>query len=200
MTEEMRDLRVVKGHQTRTRLLAAARELFGRRGYDDTSIELILQAAGVQRGGFYHHFGSKQAAFDAVLDTVIAELAVEVASATPRDADPRTVLRVGCAAWLRLLLDPSVQRITLLDPPSVLGWKRWREIDEQHILVNLRRTLKRLPSKTTCPAEEIDLLAHLLLAAVGEAALHIASSDAPHAALAAADSAVGRLIDSMVDK
>ncbi|HEY8979885.1 MAG TPA: TetR/AcrR family transcriptional regulator [Streptomyces sp.] len=41
------------------RLLAAATRLFAERGYDRTSVQEIVEAAGVTKGALYHYFGSK---------------------------------------------------------------------------------------------------------------------------------------------
>jgi AcrR family transcriptional regulator len=44
---------------TRTRILEAAVSLFAELGYDATSVSQIINRAGVAKGGFYHHFASK---------------------------------------------------------------------------------------------------------------------------------------------
>jgi len=196
--DEPTDLRVRRGLATRDRLIDAARELFGRHGYDGTSIEAILRAAGVQRGALYHHFDSKRAVFDAVLDRVIADVAAQVAVAARAAPDPAASLRAGCAAWLHLTLDPALQQITLLDPPSVLGWKRAREIDARHVLGGVRRSLQLASAGRDWAPGEIDVLAHMLMAAVGEAALHVALSDDPRAAVAAGEAAVDRLLTAVL--
>jgi AcrR family transcriptional regulator len=41
------------------RLLAEATRLFAERGYDRTSVQEIVEAAGVTKGALYHYFGSK---------------------------------------------------------------------------------------------------------------------------------------------
>ena len=41
------------------RLLAAATRLFAERGFDRTSVQEIVEAAGVTKGALYHYFGSK---------------------------------------------------------------------------------------------------------------------------------------------
>jgi AcrR family transcriptional regulator len=52
-----------RGEETRTRILDAALEAFARYGYDGTSVSEICRRAEVTKGGFYHHFPSKQAVF-----------------------------------------------------------------------------------------------------------------------------------------
>ncbi|MBZ4016211.1 TetR/AcrR family transcriptional regulator [Streptomyces purpurogeneiscleroticus] len=41
------------------RLLATATRLFAEQGYDRTSVQEIVEAAGVTKGALYHYFGSK---------------------------------------------------------------------------------------------------------------------------------------------
>lgn len=45
----------------RGRILIAAVELFAAQGYDGTSVSQVLARANVAKGGFYHHFASKEA-------------------------------------------------------------------------------------------------------------------------------------------
>lgn len=45
--------------RTRERILAEARRLFRARGYDGVSLDAVMAAAGLTRGGFYKHFRSK---------------------------------------------------------------------------------------------------------------------------------------------
>lgn len=49
-----------KGEEKRQELLNAAEKLFCARGYEGTSVQDILTAAGMSKGGFYHHFASKE--------------------------------------------------------------------------------------------------------------------------------------------
>jgi len=47
-------------HARRDELLDAAVQLFARDGYDATSINRIIEAVGVSKGAFYHHFAAKE--------------------------------------------------------------------------------------------------------------------------------------------
>jgi AcrR family transcriptional regulator len=190
------DGRRVRGEATRERLLASARELFGRDGYEATSIEAVLEAAGVTRGALYHHFASKAQLFDAVLERVNVELAAEAAAASA-GGDPYENLRAGSRAWLEMALDPHVQRIVLIDPPTAVGWRRWRELDELYWLGGLRTGFARLAREGRVPVEQSELLAQLLYAALNEASLHIAYAEDPPAAASAAASAIDTLIERL---
>ena len=193
------DGRIEKGKATRAAIVAAARDLFGQHGYDGTSIEAILRAAGTARGALYHHFPNKEAVFDAVLDAEIAAVAKAAASAARTAGDPVESLRAGCRAWLRMAVDPAVQRIALEDAPSVVGWSRWRALDEQHTLGGLRANLEAIAGAGRLPADQVPVLAHMVLAAVNEAALMIARAADPSAALADGEAAVDTLLDRLVD-
>lgn len=63
-------MRYPKDHKIRTRerILTVAAGLFRRHGYDGVSIDTLMEACGLTRGGFYGHFASKQALYRAVLE------------------------------------------------------------------------------------------------------------------------------------
>lgn len=85
-------MRVVKAVAVRrSEIIGVATELFASRGYSDTTIADILEAAGIAKGGFYHHFASKDEVFAACVDRLargLADLfvtALEDASVRPRE-------------------------------------------------------------------------------------------------------------------
>jgi len=191
------DRRLEKGKATRDSLIVAARELFGQDGYEGTSVEAVLKSASVARGALYHHFATKEALFDAVLDREVGAIAEQAAGAARSAGDPLESLRAGCGTWLRVALDPAVQRITLVDAPGVVGWSRWREIDEQHTLGSLRATIRRIGRDGRIAVDQVDILANMVLAAVSEAAMIIARADVPAAALRSGLAALDTLLDRL---
>jgi AcrR family transcriptional regulator len=50
-----------RGEATRHHILEAAAEAFAEHGFAGTSLNDVIRAAGVTKGGFYHHFPSKEA-------------------------------------------------------------------------------------------------------------------------------------------
>lgn len=193
----MADGRIEKGRATRERLVDVGRVAFGERGFDATTITEILDAADVAKGALYHHFDSKAALFDAVLDSVVRDAATAAAESARSARRPAGRLKAGCGAWLEMTLDPAFQRIALIDAPAVVGWSRIREIDARHTLDGIRRNLIDLDRRSRVYMDT-DLLAHMLLAAVNEAALFIARSENPSEALAVGRRTVDALIDRLV--
>ena len=59
---------VAKGIQTRQNIIEKSLRLFCTKGYYNTSINDILAATGLTKGGFYGHFASKEALWFAVYD------------------------------------------------------------------------------------------------------------------------------------
>ncbi len=187
-----------RGQATRDELVQVATRLFAERGYDDTSIGAVLGETGLSRGALYHHFAGKEALFEAVLDEVERGVARAVVESVAGVTDPVSALRHGTRTWLALTEDPVVRRISLVDGPAVVGWERWRGIDERHGFGLLKHALESLAEAGHVPAELTDVLAHMLLAALVEVALMIARADDPVRAKKAGEAAIERLLDSLL--
>ncbi len=164
---------------TRRALLDSGRALFAARGYAGTAREDIVGQAGVTRGALYHHFAGKEELFRAVFEEMEREVADRVAVAAAAGLDPREQLVRGCEAFLDLATDPAVQRIVLIDAPSVLGWQAWREVDAIYGLGLVREGLQAAMDAGQLRTQPTTPLAHLVLGALNEAALYIAGSADP---------------------
>lgn len=189
--------KAVKAAATRADLLAVARQLFAERGFAGTSTEEIVQAAQVTRGALYYHFRSKEDLFRAVFEAVEEDLNIRVTGVATAAGEPWPALLAGCAAFLDACLDPSVQRIALLDAPSVLGWEEWRQIGSQHSFGLLATGLQWAIVAGDVEDQPVAALAHVLLGALNEAALFIARADDPPAARRDVGEVLARLLDSL---
>lgn len=68
-------------NNTRGRIIEAAWQLFYRQGYDDTTVEEIIEASQTSRGSFYHYFEGKDALLSSVsylFDRKYEELMAEI--------------------------------------------------------------------------------------------------------------------------
>jgi AcrR family transcriptional regulator len=180
---------------TRRAILTTARELFARDGFEATTIGAIAGRAGVSKGALYHHFADKADVLAAVYEDLEQELVESLVAVAVTETDPVLALRRGCQAFLDHCLDPVFRRIALVDAPNGLGWQRWRSIDARHGFGLLLAGLRAAADQGRIRSDHLDERAHLLLAALVEAALLVGSSDDP----AATRESMGALIDEHLD-
>lgn len=187
---------------TRSILLDAARRLFAERGYHATSVTEIVTRARVTRGALYHHFTDKEDLFLHVFRQLAEEhLRLSHSAVAP--------LRIGFGEkameafreYLRLVAShPEYQRVLLIDGPSVLGWKRWRDLQNDRIAQGASDAFRHLMDTGPIQAADADTLARLVLAALYEAALEIAHSPDPAATFQRVGAAFSRIVASLLGK
>jgi AcrR family transcriptional regulator len=194
----MSTTKAAQSEATRAKLLSAARELFGARGYADVGTEEIVRAAGVTRGALYHQFADKRDLFAAVFEQLEQEIIV--ASAGRMADHPDDVLaafRAACRGWLEACLEPEVERIVLIDAPAVLGWEQWREIGERYGLGAVIASLEAGMGSGQLARQPVRPLAHVIVGSLDELALYVTRAEDRAAALADADVILDRMVDSL---
>jgi AcrR family transcriptional regulator len=167
-------------------ILAAARALFRQDGYGHVSVDDITAAAGYTKGAFYHHFQTKREVFDLVVDQIQQDLAEGLADqvAAAFAAGTPELMAQAIRAYLDQANAPANRRTLLVDGPVVLGWARWREIDDKHFAGMVRTGVSILLGSRNDPAQ-VEASTRLILGAIMEAALAAsAAKDPAHTARA----------------
>jgi TetR/AcrR family transcriptional regulator, transcriptional repressor for nem operon len=91
-----------KGERTRQRIVADTAAVFNTRGFEGSSLAALMAATGLQKGGIYRHFGSKEE---------LAAEAFEYAWAMARAArEPDLDRRADPIGWLKAYIDNLVSR------------------------------------------------------------------------------------------
>lgn len=57
--------------KTQAKIVESARILFNRQGFQDVTIDMVMENAGLTRGGFYNHFKSKEALYSAAVSSFL---------------------------------------------------------------------------------------------------------------------------------
>jgi AcrR family transcriptional regulator len=182
---------------TRAALSAAARHLFTERGYAATSTTEIVERAGVTRGALYHHFAAKEDLFRVVFEQLEDEVTKHVAREALTSADPLEQLRRGTRAYLDACIDPAVQRVVLLEGPSVLGWQAWQDIEQRYGYGLVVAGVESAIGAGLIAAQPVEALAHVLFGALTEAGMVVARADDPGAARTEMEAAMDRLLDGL---
>lgn len=189
-----------KAASTKANIIAVARRLFATRGYAGTSTEAVLEESQVSRGALYHHFENKETLFAAVMEAVEADITTATAHARANVSDPVEALERSFHAFLDMACEPEVRQIVLSDAHSVLGWQKWREIEERYGLGRLKQALKLIAGTGRIQEDMVDVFAHILLASLIEVAFLVARSPDSRAVARTGRTAMKELLERLLTK
>jgi AcrR family transcriptional regulator len=198
VTERPASLRDDHTRATRRALLDAARARFGAAGFAATSVEQVAADARVTKGAVYHHFGNKTELFREVFLELEAELsALGLPPGAPPPADVVEAMVLGTAAFLDAVMDPAVQRISLLDGPAVLGPNAYENPHVQAGTDQLAAAIALgVRDGTLAPVDPM-ALARLVMGAATQAGVLIARSPDPPAARATVGGTLRVLVEGL---
>lgn len=170
--------RSTKMAANREKLISAARRAFAEHGYSAASMDTLTAEVGLTRGALYHNFGDKRGLLAAVVDQIDSEMADYAKQMGAKLNDAWQALLVEGAAYIEKALVPEVQRIVLLDGPSVLGDpSQWPS--QNRCLQSTKSTLELLMKEGRVKPVDAEAAAMLLNGAALNAALWVASSENP---------------------
>ncbi|QIB67299.1 TetR/AcrR family transcriptional regulator [Kineobactrum salinum] len=164
--------------ENRAKLISAARKAFAEKGYAAASMDELTAEAGLTRGALYHNFGDKRGLLAAVVDQIDTEMAVRAKEEGAQAGDLWQGLLAESIAYIRMALDPEIQRIVLLDGPAVLGDpSQWPS--QNSCLEVTRQTVTQLIAEGVLKPVDAEAAARLLSGAALNAALWIAANATP---------------------
>ena len=197
MTE--RKTQAERSESTRGELIRVARELFTDPGYTETSLDTVAERAGVTKGALYHHFKNKRELFQAVFEQLEMEICERVIMAAGgAGSDVWKGLQAGVNEFLEAgAHDNAIQRIVLLDGPTILGWETWKEIDERYGFGLVKASIEQAMEAGVLAKRPSEPIARLFLASLSEAAIQIARADDQQHAMDEMSSAIWALMESL---
>jgi AcrR family transcriptional regulator len=167
---------------TKRALVEVATDLFTAQGYAGTSLDEIVAGARVTKGALYHHFGGKQALFEAVFETV-EENATRSIRKTVRDSkDPWEKALGGLRAFLDVVQEPAYRRIVIQEGPAVLGYERFREQEERSTFGIVQDIVASVLSSYDLEQSMVDTFSRVFFGAMSAAGSAVSTAeDTKHA-------------------
>ena len=165
--------------ETRTKLIAAARQAFGTVGYAEASMDDFTGEAGLTRGALYHHFGDKKGLLQAVIQQIDAEMTARLHKVSAKAPNRWQAFVDECVAYIEMAVEPEIQRIMFRDGSAVLGdISQWPSTNG--CIQALSESLRKLQAEGEIGGDiDIEVTARLINGASSHAALWIANSDNP---------------------
>lgn len=156
---------------TRASLITSAEKLFVNQGFEGTSTDDILAAAGVSRGAMYYHFPTKRDVFEAVFVATSDGAIRRSGRAAKKSDSPLESLINSCLSWLKEVRKPQTATILIDQAPQVLGWERARDLEAETSLGLMSAGLRAASEAGEIDVPSIEIAARFLNAVLAEAAL-----------------------------
>ncbi|NNB43763.1 TetR/AcrR family transcriptional regulator [Pseudomonas chlororaphis] len=163
--------------ETRSKLIASARQAFGSLGYANTSMDELTAEAGLTRGALYHHFGDKKGLLAAVVEQLDAEMDQRLEAISRGTDDLWGAFVQRCRTYLEMAQEAEIQRIVLQDARSVLG--DLTEASEEQCVLSLSGLLDELMQAGLVVNAPSEALARLINGSLLDASLWIARDEHP---------------------
>jgi AcrR family transcriptional regulator len=122
------------GTDARARVLDAAVELFAERGYEGTTVAQVISRAGVAKGGFYHHFPSKEALLYEVYGDLITRQLAAMDEILAHGLPP--------ADTLRALIADLIETTAASARPALVFWREMQRLGDERT-AEYRRARRR---------------------------------------------------------
>ncbi|MFD9697668.1 TetR/AcrR family transcriptional regulator [Lentzea sp. NPDC059081] len=128
----MRKVRPVSSR--RRELLALAARMFAERGYGQTTVRDIADAAGILSGSLYHHFDSKESMVDEILRTFLDELFARYREIVDAGLEPQQTLKALVVASFEAI-DTRHAEVAIYQNESrqLMGLERFSYIEDRNV-------------------------------------------------------------------
>lgn len=167
--------------ETRGKLIKAARQAFAMKGYADSSMDELTADAGLTRGALYHHFGGKKGLLEAVIAEIDGEMVQRLAVIIDESSSTWDGFIDESIAYIKMALEPEIQRIVLLDGPAVLGDpSQWPS--QNACVKSTQDSIQKLIEEGAIHTVDAEATARLVMGALLGASLWIAHADDPQSA------------------
>ena len=191
-----------KGQKTRERIVAQAANLFNQRGFEGSSMSDVMAATGLEKGGIYRHFSSKEElaaeAFDYAWKSAF-ETRIHDLEQVPNSIEKlkrfivnfingRPAVTGGCPV-LNTAIEADDGNLLLRERVRA-AWREWRDYLAQIVAAGLKR-------KEIRPEVDAKQVATLIVSSL-EGALMIARLERNKEALLTAQSHLERYLDTEV--
>jgi len=182
--------------ETKGKLLEAAREAFGTIGYANTSMDELTASVGLTRGALYHHFGDKKGLLAAVVDEIDQEMDNRLHDISNAAATSWEGFVGRCRAYIKMAIEPEIQRIVLRDAPSVLG-NGFTHPSQSQCLATMATMLQQFMDEGIIAVTDSHALARMLNGGLMNAAFWLANSQDAEKELAVALHSLGVVLDGL---
>jgi AcrR family transcriptional regulator len=126
----------MKSFDVQESVISAAVELFARHGFGSTSVQQVVEVAGVTKGAMYHYFRSKDDLLFAIYEQLLTMQSEHLRAIIARDLSTAEKLRAACVDVIETSVD-SLQELTVFfQSAHLLSEDRRKEVTQRRRAYN----------------------------------------------------------------
>ena len=164
---------------TKKTLVEVAERLFTEHGYASTSLDAIVAGAEVTKGALYHHFSGKQALFEAVFGRVEEDATKRIRKAMKESKEPWEKANVAIRTFLSVARGSEYRRIVVQEGPAVLGYERYRELEERSTYSVVQEITKQVFPTQLFPPQLMETVTRIMFGALSSAGVQVSVAEDP---------------------
>lgn len=157
--------------ETQAIIMKTATQLFGEKGYNNTSVEDIAQASGMSIAPVFHYYKTKLNLFKAVSEALEEQI-------VPKESTGSSVGAAQIlASWRKFIevcADPYFRRIILVDGPNVLGRDR---MYQNKVAITARELMLKQFGQDGLDGYKGEILSRMTMGALAETGFYIGQAE-----------------------
>ena len=153
--------RQVKKRKNREIIINSAREVFARKGYDNSSVREIIGSTNLGAGTFYNYFPNKLSVFKSINERIVADFSNNFLREIEKSTTFEEIIQTAFSTWFNWISDKEHDHLFIKNNKKYLLDLKWLGSKSKEYKVfynNIFKVIMDLSKKTEFPNNDISFM------------------------------------------
>ena len=153
--------RQIKKKQNREIIINSAREVFARKGYDNSSVREIIGSTNLGAGTFYNYFPNKLSVFKSINERIVADFSNNFLREIEKSTTFEEIIQTAFSTWFNWISDKEHDHLFIKNNKKYLLDLKWLGSKSKEYKIfynNIFKVIMDLSKKTEFPNNDISFM------------------------------------------
>ena len=153
--------RQIKKKQNREIIINSAREVFARKGYDNSSVREIIGSTNLGAGTFYNYFPNKLSVFKSINERIVADFSNNFLREIKKSTTFEEIIQTAFSTWFNWISDKEHDHLFIKNNKKYLLDLKWLGSKSKEYKIfynNIFKVIMDLSKKTEFPNNDISFM------------------------------------------
>ena len=153
--------RQIKKKQNREIIINSAREVFARKGYDNSSVREIIGSTNLGAGTFYNYFPNKLSVFKSINERIVADFSNNFLREIEKSTTFEEIIQTAFSTWFNWISDKEHDHLFIKNNKKYLLDLKWLGSKSKEYKIfynNIFKVIMDLSTKTEFPNNDISFM------------------------------------------